>query len=262
MKVYISADIEGITGVTHWDEAMGRSSRDFTQQMTKEVSAACYGAIEAGASEILVKDAHGSGRNIDIGSLPMNTRVHKGWSQGPLRMMEGLDESFDAVMFVGYHSGASMGGNPLAHTFASSRFQYVKLNGHLVSEFDLNTLIAHYFGVPVIFLSGDHALCEHTKELVPTIQTVTTMTAIGASMINEHPEHAIELIRTGAEEAVKHFDKYPMVLPDYFEFEIMFKEAKDAYKAQFYPGANLMNPRTVTFETDDYMAFLKMFMFI
>lgn len=262
MKIYISADIEGITGVSSWDEAMGKSKKDFTIQMTKEVSAACYGATEAGVREILVKDAHGSARNIDLEGMPTTTRVLKGWSGGPLRMMEGLDETYDAVMLIGYHSGANMPGNPLAHTFSSGKFQWIKLNGAYISEFDLNAMIAHYFKVPVIMITGDQALCIDAEKKIPGIHTVATMKGMGDSLICEHPEKVIDLINTTAEKAILNKANYDMSLPEYFEFEISYKEAKDAYKAQFYPGVSLKEAKVISFETHDYMSFLNMFIFI
>lgn len=265
MKVYISADIEGITGVTHWNQTMGEGLevQKAMAQMTKEVSAACFGACEAGCDEILVKDAHGTGRNIDIAGLPMNTRVHRGWSMGPKMMMEGLDESFDCVIFIGYHSGANMGGNPLAHTFSNSKFQEVKLNGQLLSELDLNAMIASYYKVPLVFVSGDQKLCDNVKENYPRVRTVATIEGIGDSTISLHPEKAVNQIRETVEFTLKNpstFDVKP--LPEIFDFEIVFKEAKLAYRAAFYPEVSLINPKTIAYKTEDYMSFLKMFLFI
>lgn len=261
MKIFISADIEGITGVCHWDET--RLESKFVHQMTREVSAACVGANEAGATEIFIKDAHSTGRNIDGRELPINTKLHRNWDMGPLSMMDGIDESFDAVMFVGYHSGASVEGNPLAHTFSSSKIQYMKLNNELVSEFDLNTLIAHYYKVPVVFLSGDLALCEHAMSKYNHMQTVATMEGKGDASISIHPDLAIQKIAETVE-SVLQIDlkslKTPM--PERFEIEICFKEAKQAYRASFFPGVIKKDAKTILFETEDYMAFLKMFMFV
>jgi len=261
MKVFISADIEGITGVSHWDETT--LSSKFIHQMTREVSAACFGANEEGATEILVKDAHGTGRNIDPNGLPINTKMHRSWSMGPLSMMEGIDESFDCCVFIGYHSGAFVAGNPLAHTFSNSKFQYMKLNGEYMSEFELNTLISHYYKVPVVFISGDEALCELAKKKVPTIETVATMEGMGDSTISIHPELATQYIKEAVETTMKkNFGKVDMTLPEHFKFEIQLKEAKFAYRASFYPGVELINPKTIVYETKDYMAFLTMLLFI
>ena len=103
MKIYISADMEGITGVTHWDEVEHEKPTSFLQfqdRMTKEVSAACLGANEAGAKEIWVKDAHYSGRNILAESLPNNAKLIRGWSGHPYSMVQEIDSSFDAVSYT------------------------------------------------------------------------------------------------------------------------------------------------------------------
>src|SRR6187399_857694 len=117
MKVFISADIEGVAGITSPDEA-NPDHRDvayFQDQMTREVKAACDGAIAAGAKEIWVKDAHWTGRNIDTRKLPECVRMIRGWSGHPFSMMAELDKTFDAAVMIGYHARAGSAGNPLAH---------------------------------------------------------------------------------------------------------------------------------------------------
>lgn len=262
MKIYISADIEGVTGIANWEEA-SLGANYFTNQMTREVSAACVGATEGGAVEIVVKDAHSSGRNINPEALPTNVKIHRDWSGSPLRMMEALDESFDAVMFIGYHSGANKDGNPLAHTFSNSYYQYIKLNGNYVSEYDINRLIAEYYGVPVIFLSGDKMLCEEAKLKDPNLITVSVLESIGNSTLSIHPELAINYIHDGAKEAVEKLIKVDSIeFPSKFEFEIAFKEAKNAYKASFYKGVELINPKTIRYVTNDFYEYLRMAIFI
>ena len=117
-KLFISADLEGTTGITHWGETeIGGYLYDrFTAQMTREVAAACEGAIGQGLEDILVKDAHDSGRNIDPAKLPEQARIFRAWSRHPYSMMFGLDESFDGVVFTGYHNAAGTNSNPLSHT--------------------------------------------------------------------------------------------------------------------------------------------------
>ena len=165
MKVFISADIEGVNNICTWDETDNRSGeyQYFRKQMTEEVAAACRAAKEAGATEIFVKDAHDSARNLILKDLPEYVKLHRGWEGVPCSMMAGLNESFDAVMFIGYHSPASSEGNPLSHTM-NLRNQYVKINGILTSEFYINALYASYLGVPVAFLSGDKELTRIVKE--------------------------------------------------------------------------------------------------
>ena len=261
MKVFVSVDIEGITGVAHWDETVQTSP--FVEQMTREVAAACEGANLAGATEILVKDAHSTGRNIDPKILPHNAKVLRNWSMGPLSMMEGIDKSFDACMFVGYHNGAFMGGNPLAHTFSSSKLQYIKINDKYMSEFEINTMIAHYYDVPVIFVSGDKALCSDAENLLDHIQTVPVMEGIGDASISIHPTLAIERIIDSSEKAFEQdLRALKKPLPEKFICEIQFKESKLAHRGSYYPGVSQKNPKTITYETHDYMSLLKMLMFV
>ncbi len=131
MKIYISADIEGIIGITHWDETEKSKSdyERFSKQMTNEVKAACEGAINAGTDEIWVKDAHDTGRNIIAVDLPQTVRLVRGWSEHPYLMVQELDESFDALLMIGYHSFGGSSSNPLSHTLSSRTFNYIKLNG-------------------------------------------------------------------------------------------------------------------------------------
>ena len=160
MKVFISVDIEGITGVTSWSETeLGND--DYNKcavQMTKEAVAACEGAIAMGAKEILIKDAHDSARNIDITKIPKCAKLSRGWTNTPDSMLAGLDETFDAAIFIGYHSGAGYDGNPLSHT-SNRGNNYFKVNGEIGSEFVINSYLAANYGVPVVFLSGDALLC-------------------------------------------------------------------------------------------------------
>ena len=118
MRIYISADIEGVCGITTWEEAR-RSSPEyaaFRKQMAAEVAAACEGALACGAEHIVVKDAHGTARNLDAHELPAPAQLIRGWSGHPHGMVQNIDESFDAALFVGYHARAGAGGNPLAHS--------------------------------------------------------------------------------------------------------------------------------------------------
>jgi D-amino peptidase len=137
MKVFISADIEGITGVTHWQEIEhGQAEYQVArEQMTAEVAAACEGALQAGAQEIWIKDSHDTGRNLIANKLPREARLIRGWSGHPMMMLQELDSSFQAVLLVGYHSGAGAGKSPLEHTMDGSSLTAVKINGRSISEF-------------------------------------------------------------------------------------------------------------------------------
>ena len=165
MKVYISVDIEGTAGISSWEATnLGDAEhRAAARQMTLEAVAACRGAIEAGATEIYVKDAHDSGRNMDLSLFPPEARVIFDWTFTPDSMVAGLDSSFDAVMFVGYHSPAGLAGSPLSHTMNRGN-NYVKIGGQLASEFLLHAYVGASRGVPAVMVSGDRLLCGHAQD--------------------------------------------------------------------------------------------------
>jgi len=264
MKIYISADIEGVTGVTHWNETdlEKRDSAAFREQMTAEVQAACEGAVNAGATEILVKDAHDTGRNIIASKLPKEVRLIRGWSGHPFGMMQELDESFYAVMMIGYHSRAGAETSPLAHTMAGSIVYGITLNGRNASEFLLNSYAAGLARVPVVFVSGDKGLCDEVNSLNSNIGTAAVKEGIGSSTVSIHPEIAVARIREGVIKALKgDAAKCLIRLPNDFLVEITYKNHFDAYKASFYPGAVLKESFVVRFETDNYFEALRMLLF-
>jgi D-amino peptidase len=203
MKVFISADIEGVTGITNWNEA-DRNHADypvFSEQMTAEVVAACEGAIEAGANEILIKDAHGSGRNIIASKLPAEAKLIRGWSGHPYCMVDGVDSSFTAVMYVGYHSRAGSAANPLAHTMSLDD-SYLKINGRCASELMINSYAAALENVPAVFAAGDAGLVEDAMDLIPAITGVAVKKCIGSSTISMQPQLAVAKIREGVKKAL------------------------------------------------------------
>ncbi len=263
MKVFISADIEGITGVTHWDET-DPSRTDYStarQQMTAEVAAACEGALQAGAHEILVKDAHNSGRNILASSLPLPARLVRGWSGHPLDMVQELDRSFDAVFFIGYHSGCGMDTSPLAHTNTGA-LHHIYINDLPASEFLIHAYAAAWLQVPVVFVSGDQGLCDEILRTNPHINTLAVKQGIGDSTINIHPELAVSRIRECAAQALLQDRSACLLsLPPSFFVRMEYKQPYKAFRSSFYPGARLDSPGTVIYETGDYFDVLRMLKF-
>ncbi|MFW6149338.1 MAG: M55 family metallopeptidase [Atribacterota bacterium] len=264
MKIYISADIEGITGIANWDEA-NKTKPDYqkySKQMTEEVKAACEGAINAGAKAIFIKDAHGSGRNIIADDLPQNIKLIRGWSGHPFAMVQELDESFDALIFIGYHSCSSSSDNPLSHTMSSTSYNYIKLNEKLASEFLIYCYAAATVGVPLVFLSGDEGLCNQVNSVNENIRTVAVNKGRGNSVISIHPQLAIKKIKKGVELALREdINKCKINLPRHFKMELSFKNHAQAYKISFYPKVEQISPTNVIFESDNYFEVLKMFSF-
>ena len=226
MKLFISADIEGCAGValayeTHKNEA---AYGEFAKQMTKEVVAACEAAHEAGADEIVVKDGHGDATNIDPLCMPDYVTLIRGKSGHPYNMMSGLDDSFDGVMYIGYHAPAGNPGFAISHTSTGNSL-YIRLNGSCMSEFMLNSYTAASHKVPVLFLSGDSTICGLAGEMVPDITTAL----------------AGNLSRCSVE------------LPETFTYEVTYKDWKKAYQMSFYPGMRAVDTFTNRLETARWM---------
>jgi D-amino peptidase len=265
VKVYLSADIEGVTGVTVADEtnADHKDFPRFAEQMSKEVAAACEGALAAGATEILVKDAHWTARNIDASLLPRQARLIRGWSGHPQSMTDGLDGSFAASAFVGYHSRAGSSGNPLAHTMVGTVVQELRVNDIPTSEFRIAAITSNMHKVPTAFLSGDEDLCKEVNAYCDGMGTYSTFKGRGLSTESVHPESAIEEIRNGMEASLKgDLSKLLRDIPERFKVEIEFKQPPHAYRKSFYPGASLKNERVICYESKDWLDVLTLFAFV
>lgn len=264
MKIYLSADMEGTAGIVHWNETTADHPQYayFREQMSREVAAACEGALAAGATEILVMDAHDSARNIIPTMLPEQARLFRGWDDTPEMMVAGLDETFDGVLFTGYHAAAGTDFNPLSHTMSLKVFT-ITCNGKLLSEFDINAMAAAALGVPVFFLSGDKGVCQAALQANPGMLTVATSEARGSGAISLQPDAAVKQIKATVEQALRLSRAdclYP--LPPYFQIEVRFKEHLPAARASHYPGVTQTDAKTVAFEAETITDVLRTFFFI
>jgi D-amino peptidase len=180
MKILIAVDMEGITGVTTWDQVTpGHAEYErFRKLMTQDVNAAVRGAIEAGADEVIVADGHWDGSNILIEELDPRARLNTG-SPSPFSMMQGIDESVDGVMFVGYHARNGSPNAILDHTWSSKRVVNLWINDMLTGEYGLNSALAGHFGVPVIMVSGDQTACAQVTETLGDMETAIVKQATG-----------------------------------------------------------------------------------
>ncbi len=265
MKVFISADIEGVAGITSWDEAMKSSPgyHPFREQMNREVAAACEGALAAGADAIVVKDAHGGANNLAGDKLPRPARLVRGWSGHPFGMVQDLDASFDAALFVGYHARAGAGGNPLAHSFSSRKVQELRLNDEPASEYLIHAYAAALVDVPVVFVSGDATLCEEVARQSPGAVRYATKWGEGPSQHSVHPAEAVDAIRAKTEEALRGDPAAARLeAPAASRLEVRYKEHTHAYRASFYPGAKQVDPHTIRIESDSYFEILRALMFV
>jgi len=270
MKLYISSDIEGTCGITHWDETDydrgGRWYDYFRQQMSREVAAACRGGLSGGATEVTVKDAHDSARNIIPTELPRDVRIIRGWPGGLYSMVSGLDGSYGALAFTGYHSPAYGDGNPLAHTMNGTIGELL-INGARASEFMMHSFAAGLHGVPVAFLSGDAALCELARGFVPGITTVATFEGMGNATLSIHPDEAVAKIEDGVREAVQKAAtkagalECQVKMPSAFKVQVRYTTHAKAYKSSHYPGASRVDEKTVAFEAKGYEDVARFFCF-
>ncbi|MCQ2431381.1 MAG: M55 family metallopeptidase [Clostridia bacterium] len=258
-KLFISADIEGTAGIDTWDETqLGQGTYAyFSGQMTREVSSAVNGAEAAGYVSA-VKDAHDSARNLRLEDLPESAVVIRGWTRDLWCMMGGLNlEHYDAVAFTGYHSDALSDGNPLSHTMTTS-VQAVYLNGKRASEFTLNAYMAAMLQIPIVFLSGDAALCEAAKELVPGITTVASKTGLGSAVSARHPAVVCREIREAMEAALQKLEdpaereRCMLKMPDSFTLTVVYKDWNSAHRYSFYPGAVSVDAKTVSYTSENY----------
>jgi D-amino peptidase len=244
MKILISVDMEGITGVTSWRQVDPDHTeyQRFRKLMTADTNAAIKGAFEGGADEVVIADAHWNGENILIEEIDSRARLNSGLGTAPLSMMQGIDENVDGVLFVGYHARAGSQIGVLDHTW-STKITNVWLNDILVGEFGLNAAVASHFGAPILMVAGDQIACEQCAELINGIESAVVKIATGRfSAECFAPSLTSEMIRNTARKAVARLKKGDA--PELFALDppitvtIEFAAADYAQRASRYPGAH------------------------
>jgi D-amino peptidase len=204
MRIYISADIEGIQGVAARDSTFpGRFDyEDARSMMTNAVLSVCEAARELGVTEVVVSDSHGNGQNIRFERMPNYVQLIRSWPR-PLGMMQGIETGdYVGAFLIGYHSGATNPRGIMGHTMTGD-FQEVRLNGVTVSEAGISAAIAGHFGVPILMVAGDDVVLEETRDFLGDIVTTQLKTCIGqysAAMLP--PETADARLREGVRDAL------------------------------------------------------------
>lgn len=267
LKVYISADMEGITGVASADQ-LSPGSFEYERArewMTGEVLAAIQGARDAGATEFVVSDSHGNGESLLIDRFPADIPVTIVRSfPRPLGMMEGIDSSFAAVIFIGYHASTSSTTGVRAHTISSALLTRISLNGISMSEAGINAAIAAQYGVPVVMLTGDDAIVSETKSRLGPIEGVVVKRAIGFhSTATLTPEAARKLIREHAAMAVRRRGEmrpYPMTRP--VTLDISFKNYRPVELLGYLPNVQRIDSHTIRFVGHDMVDVSKFIEFV
>ena len=265
LKVYISADMEGVAGVVT-GEQLGPSGFEyerFRQFMTAEVLAAVDGAREAGATEILISDSHGNGQNLLIEQFSDDIQIVRAWPR-PLMMMQGIDASFDAAIFIGYHAATTNPAGVRAHTLSSARLTGLHINGVAMSEASLNAAIAGHFNVPVVAISGDDAIISEAQAVLKEVEGAVVKWAYGFhSARTMTPAAAQALIRETVSRAVKNrrrFKPYRVKKP--VRLEVEFKNYRAVELLDYLPQVERMDPHTIRFEGRDMLEVSRFLEFI
>lgn len=254
LKVLISVDLEGITGVVTGEQLgpAGFEYGRFREFMTAEALAAVEGAKEAGATEVLVVDAHGNGQNLLIERFPADVRIVRSWPR-PLSMMEGIDSSFAAAVFIGYHSATTNPQGVRAHTISSGTFAGIAMNGTPMAESGINAAIAGHFGVPVVMISGDDAAVAELQQLVPGVEGAVVKRAISFHSANTMtPQAGAALIREKVKAGLaKRGSIRPHTIRGPVRLDVTFKNYTPAEVVTYLPGIERRDAHTIRFSARD-----------
>lgn len=260
-KIFISVDMEGITGVVQ-PAQLGPDGFEYQRArewMTGEVNAAIAGIRESGPAEIVVCDSHGNGQSVLIDKLPDDVRLVRGFPR-PLEMMQGLDDSFSAAVFIGYHGSEWAGGAVRSHTISSARLLGIRLNGMEVSEGIFNAALAGHFGVPIAFISGDRIAVTQLQKVVPNAEGAIVKEPYGYhSAMSVTPARGQAMIREGVEHAIAKLGSlrpYRVTTP--IELEVGFKLTIDAERAAFVPGLSRSDAHNVKGSFKDMVEITKL----
>lgn len=266
LRVFISADMEGITGVVNASQ-LGPGELEyerFRKLMTAEVNAAIDGALAAGATEVTVADSHGNGLSILPEELNPKARLIRSWPR-PLEMMESIERGFDAAVFIGYHASINTPGAVRAHTISSRRFYDLRLNGQHASEAMLNAAIAGHYGVPVVLLSGDDKIVDEVHRTIdPNIVGVVVKRGIGYhSADNLSPEVARKNIMESTKSALNRLNSFHIfTLSKPVRLEISFKNMINAEVLALLPNVDRVDGATVGFTGKDIIEVVKFISFV
>ena len=265
VKVLISVDMEGITGVVTGDQIgpTGFEYARFREFMTAEALAAVEAAKEGGATEIVVVDAHGNGENLLIERFPADVRIIRSWPR-PLSMMEGIDSSFAAAIFIGYHSATTNTAGVRAHTISSATFAAVALNGIAMPESGINAAIAGHFGVPVVMISGDDAAVGEAQQLIGAMEGAVVKRAISFHSANTlTPAAGQALIREKVRAGMaRRGSLRPYVMAGPVRLDITFKNYTPAEIVTYLPGVERRDAHTIRYTARNVLEVARFIQFL
>ncbi len=256
MKLFLSTDFEGTSGIVAWEQII-EGQAEYSQGrllLTNEVNAVIAGAREAGASEFVVNDAHSFMRNLHpqdlLGDATLITGRHK-----PLYMMEGLDSSFDGVLFVSYHGSIGAERAILSHTYNPRAIWEARLNSEIVGESGINALVAAHYGVPILFVSGDEVTAREAATFAPQAEKIVVKESLGRfAASNLHPNVACRLLREGASRAVRNISSMrPPVFELPVSLEVTFLVADMAEMACWVRNVERIGPRSIVIRGENLL---------
>jgi D-amino peptidase len=254
LKVYVAVDMEGVVGTVTSDQLgpEGFEYARFREFMTREALAAVQAAKDAGATEVLVCDSHGNGENLLVELFPPDVRVVRSWPR-PLGMLAGIDATFDAAVFIGFHASTDNPRGVRAHTFRSALFTHVALNGKPISEGSFGAAVAGSFGVPLVMMSGDDVAIAEVRAQVGDVEAAEVKKSLGfhaASTLT--PQASYELIGRKVKAALaRRSDFEPYRLEGPLGLEIAFKHYLTAEVVSYLPGVERVDSHTVRFRAKD-----------
>jgi D-amino peptidase len=265
LKVYISVDMEGVAGAVTGEQLgpTGFEYQRFREFMTAEALAAVTAAREAGATEIVVADSHGNAQNLLIERFPPEVTVIRSFPR-PLGMMEGIDASFDAVIFIGYHAATHNPAGVRAHTFSSANYAEVSLNGIPMPEAGVNAAIAGHFGVPVVMISGDDVAVAEAQQLIGSIEGAVVKRALGFhSAASMTPEAAQALIRERVRAGLgRRASLQPYRLDTPVRLNLRFKNYRPAELLSLLPNVERTGSHTIRFVGQDVLEVMRFLTFV
>ena len=258
MRVYVSSDIEGVAGVVTSQQgspAGGEAYERARRWMTAEVNAAASAAFDAGAGAVVVNDAHGPNTNLLVEALDERVHLITGKPKA-LNMVHGVDDGFDAALFLGYHARPGTAEAILDHAYVGTVVDELRLNGAPYGEFGLNAMLAGAFGVPVVMASGDDKLAAEVAELLPSTEVAVVKWATGrAAARTLMPGPAKVAIASTVTRALRGPRPECVLRPPEgaLTLDVRFVSTLQADLAAIMPGAARRDGRTVRFEHDDYV---------
>ncbi|MCW4456829.1 M55 family metallopeptidase [Microbacterium sp. MPKO10] len=268
MKIWISFDMEGVAGIVDWEQCRVGSGEPYAlgqRLLQNEVNAAIEGALDAGATEVVLNDSHGHMSNLDP-NLIAGTAAYISGRNKPMHMMQGLDGSADAIFFLAYHGAISGRSSVLSHSYNPDVFSAARVNGTPVGESGINALVAQHYGVPIALVTGDSVTQDDTRPFAPdAVEVVTKESITRFSARNLHPDESCRQIREGASEAVRLVSAGRMASP-HIELpavlDLEFRTADLASVAVWAKHTTRTGDRSVRVESENLREIYESFMAI